>query len=406
MNVSVVIPLFNKQDFVLKAITSVLKQKKVELELLVIDDGSTDNSFEIVNSVNDPRIRIFKQNNLGPSAARNRGMLEAKYPLIAFLDGDDFWAPTKLFEQAAYLEAHPEISAVYCQAVRVDVTGGLVNRKPFGYGIRDEGFLLKNLVKKPISVALGSTLMIRLEVLEKMGGFDEALVNGEDTDLELRLAKAGFKQHMISKPLTIVRFDASSLSRSFDEERWAISYRSHMLIYEKLLNDHPSEFSEVQARNKVLNVHLRQLLYYLLIGKTLAANGLRNRIIEERNLLDKNSGDFYTQIEFFTPLIYHRDGWTGLEKFIERVLDERDLILPNCENAIQDDLMKIKAIVWCAGQAHSNLKHEAWRFLFRACGKNFGLIINKDIWKQAVRLLVGNIAIWVNIRWWAISLRM
>ena len=151
-----------------------------------------------------------------------------------------------------------------------------------------------------------------------MGGFDEAIVNGEDTDLELRLAQSGFKQHMLAKPLAFIRFDASSLSHSFDEERWAVSYRSHVLIYEKLLNNHPPEISEAQARIKVLNVHLRQFLYYLLIGKQKEAGVLRTRIMGERQLLDKNSRDFYTQIEFFTPLIYHKDGWPALEKFIEQ----------------------------------------------------------------------------------------
>ena len=95
--------------------------------------------------------------------------MEAKYPLIAFLDGDDYWAPSKLFEQASYLQAHPEISAVYCQALRVDVTGKLIFRKPFGSGIRDEDFLLKNLVKKPVSPALGSTLMIRIRSIQENG---------------------------------------------------------------------------------------------------------------------------------------------------------------------------------------------------------------------------------------------
>jgi len=399
-------PLFNKQDFVLQSVNSVLKQKDVELELLIIDDGSSDKSLEIVNSVGDPRIRVFRHNNLGPSAARNRGLMEAKYPLIAFLDGDDYWAPAKLIRQASNLNAHPAFAAVYCQALRVDVTGKLIFRKPFGYGIRDEDFLLKNLVKKPVSPALGSTLMIRSEILKKMGGFDEALVNGEDTDLELRLAQAGFKQHMLTKPLAFIRFDASSLSHSFDENRWSVSYRSHVLIYEKLLKNHPPDISKDQARVKVLNVHLRQFLYYLLVGKQEAASVIRPRIMNDRKLLDKNSRDFYTQIEFFTPLIFNKDGWPALEKFIDQVLTERSQIMPKTENTIRDELAKIKAIVWCAGQAHSSFKLQAWRFLFSACGKNFGLIVKKNFWKQAIRLLIGNLAIWVNIKWQEISLRM
>jgi len=399
MQITVVIPLFNKQHFILQSILSVLQQKNVDLEVLIIDDGSSDKSLEVINSVSDSRIRVFRQNNLGPSAARNRGMWEAKYPLIAFLDGDDFWAPTKLFDQSSFLQTHPEFSAVYCQALRVDVNGNMIYRKPFGFGIRDEDFLIKNLVNKPVSPALGSTLMIKTDVLKKMDGFDERIFNGEDTDLELRLAQAGFKQHMLSKSLVFIRFDGSSLSHSFDEERWAVSYRSHLLIYEKLQKNHPPEVSEEKALNKILNVHLRQFIYYLFIGKKEAESDLRARIIESRKLLDKNSRDFYTQIEFFTPLIYHNDGWLGLERFIDRVLIERNIILPNSENVIRDDLIKIKAIVWCAGQGGDFLKVQAWKYLLSTCGRNPQLLFGLNFWQQAARLLAGNQAIWINVKW-------
>jgi len=399
MQITVIIPLFNKQDFIRQSVQSALAQKNVDVELLIIDDGSSDKSLEVINSVPDPRIRIFRQTNLGPSAARNLGMREARYSLVAFLDGDDYWASTKLFEQASYLEAHPEISAVYCQALRVDVNGNLIYRKPFGSGIRDEDFLLENLVKKPVSPALGSTLMIRTDVLKKMEGFDEAMFNGEDTDLELRLAQAGFKQHMLTRSLAFIRFDASSLSHSFDEDRWAVSYRSHLLSYERLRNNHPTDISEEKASNKVLNVHLRQFLYYLFIGKEGAASVLRDRISADWTLLEKNSRDFYSQIEFFTPLIYHKDGWSGLESFIERVLVERNQILPNSKDATRDDLIRIKAFVWCAGQSGGKVKRQAWSYLFAACKRNPGLLQKMNFWKQAVRLMVGNLAIWLNVKW-------
>lgn len=398
MQVSVVMPLFNKQDYVLQAINSVLIQKEVEIELLIIDDGSTDKSMEIVNSIDDARIRVYKQQNLGPSTARNRGMREARFPLIAFLDGDDYWAPKKLFKQASYLEAHPEISAVYSQALRVDVCGNLIYRKPFGYGIKDEDFQLKNLVNKPVSPALGSTLMIRKDILKEMAGFDEAIVNGEDTDLELRLAQAGHRQHLLPETLAFIRIDSSSLSHSFDEDRWAVSYRSHLLIYEKLRNSHPLDVSDEKALNKILNVHLRQFLYYQLIGKHEAANDLRNTIVKKRQFLEKDSRDFYAQIEFFTPLIFQEAGWPALELFINKVFAERDQIMPNTNNATRDELTKIKAIVWCAGQAQGKLKLQAWRYLFGACGKDFRLFFNKEFWKQVIRLLIGNLIIWINVR--------
>ena len=174
---------------------------------------------------------------------------------------------------------------------------------------------------------------------------------------------------------------------------------SHVLIYEKLKNNHPPDVSERKASNKILNVHLRQFLYYLYVGEKKAESELRTRIIKDQEILDQDSRDFYTQIEFFTPLIYHKDGWSGLERFIERVLIERDLILPNSNNAIEDDLIKIKAIVWCAGQGDNKVQRMARGYLFNACGTNPRLLLKLNFWKQSVRLLVGKLAIWLNVKW-------
>ena len=405
MHISVVMPLFNKQDFVLQSVNSALQQKGIELELLIIDDGSTDRSLEIVEKIGDPRIRILRQKNLGPSAARNSGLKEAKHSLIAFLDADDYWAPKKLISQMSYLQTHPETAAVYCQALRVDINGNLIFRKPFGSGIRDENFLLNNLLTRPKTPALGSTLMIRTEILRKIDGFDVEITNGEDMDIQLRLAQAGFTQHMLSRSLAYIRFIHSSQSHSFDLDRWMNSYKSHLWIYKKLLKNDLPEILIDKANAKILNVHLRQFLYYLLIGKKEAAYELRTHIMNDANKLDKNSRDFYTQIEFFTPLIYQKDGWPELERFIEIVLTERGQIIQNSKNPIHDELTRIKAKVWCAGQGNKKIRRQTWVFLFNACRRNPALIHNLNFWKQAARLLIGNLVIRHNIKWHEASMK-
>ncbi len=91
--ISVVIPLYNKEPYIKRAIDSILAQKIQDYEIIVIDDGSTDKSAEVVKSFPDPRIRLIQQENAGVSAARNRGIEEAKAELIAFLDADDEWTP-------------------------------------------------------------------------------------------------------------------------------------------------------------------------------------------------------------------------------------------------------------------------------------------------------------------------
>src|SRR5690348_923784 len=113
MKVSVIVPVFNKAPFVSRAIESVLIQHFTDFELIVVDDGSTDYSIDIVSSYEDERIRIIRQCNRGPGAARNTGIKHAKGDFIAFLDADDEWLPNYLSESVRLLEtAHPSTAAV------------------------------------------------------------------------------------------------------------------------------------------------------------------------------------------------------------------------------------------------------------------------------------------------------
>ena len=93
MYFSIIIPLYNKESYIQRAIKSVLLQTYQDFELIIVDDGSTDGSFEAASAIQDPRIHIVRQENRGVSAARNRGVSEAKYDWVAFLDADDEWLP-------------------------------------------------------------------------------------------------------------------------------------------------------------------------------------------------------------------------------------------------------------------------------------------------------------------------
>lgn len=405
--VSVIIPLYNNRRFVEKAVKSVFAQKDIQFECIVVNDGSSDGGESMLLEKFGSKISVINQSNKGISAARNQGVKTATGKYLAFLDADDYWAPTKLRHQVTFLETHPDFAAVYCQGLRVDEEGKLIYRKPFGFGIRDKDFQFTNSMANPKSPALGSTLLIKFEVFDVLHGFDEHIFNAEDTEFRLRLALAGYKQHMLTSPLAFIRYSSTSVSHSFEEKRWELNYYSHLLIYEKFLKNISTEIDKKIAEEKILNFQIRQLLYYLYIGKQDNARDLRNQIKKRIELFDKKSGDFYTQIEFFTPLIYLEDGWPALEKFIDLILAERSHFMPKTENAIQDELAKIKAIVWCAGQAlGGKFKFQAWRYLINACAKDFRLILNKNFWIQAVRLLIGNFAIWLNIKWQEISLRM
>ena len=112
--VSIVMPLYNKAPYVLRSLESVGAQTVTDLEIIVVDDGSTDEGPDLVARSSDPKIRLVRQANAGPGAARNRGLMEAQAPYVAFLDADDCWLPQFLEQNLAFLESHPHAAAVSC----------------------------------------------------------------------------------------------------------------------------------------------------------------------------------------------------------------------------------------------------------------------------------------------------
>ena len=196
--VSVIIPTFNRGWIIRDAIDSVHAQTYTSYELIVVDDGSTDRTPDILRSYGD-RLRLIGQVNRGVSAARNRGIAASTGRLIAFLDSDDLWLPDKLAVQVAFFEHNR--SALICQTEEVWIRNGMrVNpknrhRKPSG------------LIFKP-SLALclvsPSAVMVRRKLFDEVGLFDEALPACEDYDLWLRVS-CRIPIHLIDKPLTVKR---------------------------------------------------------------------------------------------------------------------------------------------------------------------------------------------------------
>lgn len=184
--VSVVIPAHNKGSTIMSAIESVLHQTFTDLEIMVVDDGSTDDTWKRVNEFGN-HVRYIRQESAGVSAARNRGIQESRGELVSFLDGDDLWLPRKLEVQLAAFLREPGIDAVQCSAYLVNNSLQIVEARwcdPSRDSLRD--FLLfRNLP------ALGSTLVVRRDRLVALGGFGTDLVILEDWDIACRLARSG-----------------------------------------------------------------------------------------------------------------------------------------------------------------------------------------------------------------------
>lgn len=216
--ISVVIPAYNAERFIGQAIQSVLAQTRQPDEILVIDDGSTDKTKEVVLPFRE-QVTYFAQNNLGPSAARNVGIRAAKGSLICFQDADDFWTPEKLEVQVAYMEAHPEIAMTFSDHEEFNEEGVVlasyleVKRKafesfPIAIGPIENAFqklVVENFISTP-------TVMVRRSCLDKTGLFDENLWSVEDRDLWLRIS-ASFPIACIPRIFCKRRFHQGNISR-------------------------------------------------------------------------------------------------------------------------------------------------------------------------------------------------
>lgn len=184
--VSVIIPAYNGARYIQQAIESVFTQTYANWELIIVDDGSTDNTREVVQQYGH-KLREFSQENQGVAAARNRGILEAQGELIAFLDQDDWFLPDKLMQQVACFQQHPALGIVHSGWQIVSQTGGAISDITLWQSLPQLN-LADWLLWKP--VFLGAMLFNR-NWLEFAGGFNCRYHQAPDVDLVLRLAVMG-----------------------------------------------------------------------------------------------------------------------------------------------------------------------------------------------------------------------
>ena len=190
--VSVVIPLYNKEDHIARAVESVLAQTWRDFELVVVDDGSRDGGAALVEGCADPRVRLHRQPNGGVSVARNRGVALTSAPLIAFLDADDAWEPDFLENVMALQARHPASVAV---AMNYEVVAPNGTRSLGVDPARAPSQLLDPLayfrIGKHGSPVFSSAVAVRREALAAAGGFPEGVRLGEDIDTWIRLLFQG-----------------------------------------------------------------------------------------------------------------------------------------------------------------------------------------------------------------------
>jgi len=213
----VIIPTYNRRELVQRAIGTVLAQTREVQEILVVDDGSTDGTGEALASAFGDRIRYVRQANGGVSSARNHGLRLARGRFLTLLDSDDEWLPEKTQRQIEWLQARPDFGMALCDVVRMDAEHRDVELFRRRELLPEDGMILKWVLVQPALVP--ASVMMRREVFDTVGGFDETLATGEDLDFHLRVA-ARWPIGIVEQPLVRAmrgHDGLSSLARTYDD---------------------------------------------------------------------------------------------------------------------------------------------------------------------------------------------
>lgn len=221
--ISVIIPTYNRAWAIKEAIDSILAQEYSRFEIIVVDDGSTDETQQILEAYTAD-ISIIHQRNKGVSAARNRGVDSASGQWVAFLDSDDLWLPKKLAAQVEFFRDHPD--ALICQTEEIWIRNG-IRVNPGKRHQKPSGMIFEPSLE--LCLVSPSAVMIRRELFDEVGLFDESLPACEDYDLWLRIS-CRYPVHLIDTPLTIKRGGHSDqLSRSPGLDKYRIKSLNNII---------------------------------------------------------------------------------------------------------------------------------------------------------------------------------
>lgn len=230
ISVSIIIPTYNRNNTIGEALESVLNQSYQHIEIIVIDDGSTDDTEKFIKH-HFKRVKYFYQNNAGPGAARNNGIKEARGEYIAFLDSDDLWSKDKLELQVKFLQSNPDV-ALCCTDFKEISPNKVIHESVHDHMPVKNGYVFEHLLKHQFIKT--STVMVRADTLKETGLFHETLRAFEDRYLWFNIARIG-KIHFLDKCLVTARIQGDNLTsnRSLMYENF-ISLYAHLLKQEDL----------------------------------------------------------------------------------------------------------------------------------------------------------------------------
>ncbi|MDA7612473.1 glycosyltransferase [bacterium] len=277
--ISVILAVYNAEKFIKQAIDSLLNQTFSDFEVIIVNDGSTDGSIEIIKSFKDVRILVIDQENKGLPASLNRAAEQAKGMYLARMDADDICLPDRFSRQVAFLEDNEEVMVVGSAVEYLDAQGRSVARSFPAIHTR---FLMKQLIRGRCLLA-HPTVMIRSNAFSQVGGYDESLGTLEDSVLWARMSRFGYTAANITTPLLKYRISDGAISSMLEDKEYQEIKR------ELFLNVDHIPF-ELVARFRKKHLELSQVI--------------NKRAAQRKRLVKTN---IWNQIYIFFR-------WVGLEK--------------------------------------------------------------------------------------------
>ena len=282
--VSVIIPAYNAEKTILATLESVQKQTLLDIELIVIDDGSTDRTVDLANTLQDSRLKVFSYQNGGVSVARNRGIQHAIGDFISFIDADDLWMPDKLQLQLEALQRNSEAGVAYSWTTFVDEKGTvLYAQEPvFHEGNVYPQLLVENFILN------GSNVLIRRRLVESVGEFYVPLKYAEDWDFYIRLAALCTFVLVPKHQIIYLRSSESATSKVDVMEREIVAH------VKRVFQTVPSEFQFLKSHSLACAYRYfsQQYISYELtdVAVNQASQKLRKAVrLEPKILLDKST---------------------------------------------------------------------------------------------------------------------
>ena len=243
IQISVIIPTYNYAKYLPRAIDSVLAQTYKDFEIIVVDDGSTDHTKEVLMPYVD-KIRYIYQPNQGISAARNRGLKESQGRWIAFLDADDSWIPEKLALQIDIPAKDPLVKLIYGKVILFREDGTVVENYP----TRDPGRNAQELAER-LGYLPTSTIMASKDIIMKVGSFDEDLPTSEDVDLWVRIARVA-KIYEVNEPILAYHYNHGGNTTSNEMKMYEGWVRFHYKVLREYKDITPAKIFRILAKNE------------------------------------------------------------------------------------------------------------------------------------------------------------